>query len=483
MYRTECVKPEEFKPACFESDHTITLRGQEIPYHTVSEDNVFYNEQGKAIASIFSYSYFRTDVEDPTNRPVVFAYNGGPGSACMYVHAGFLGTRRLKYAETDRPTSIAPYEVIDNPDCILDVADLVLIDPVGTGYGLLIDPEEKKNFLGIQQDAEALLTFIDRWLRRYNRGKSPKYLVGESYGCTRNAIAAGMAASGSNNRSYGFAFDGIVMIGNTVTAGKYFGEGIPVNESVLGFPTYAGVNWYHNHPTDQSVREWVYEAKKFADEEYFPALYKGERLTAEEKEYIIEKVSYYTGVSREYLIRHDLDIDDNDYRSEVLKTQGKAVSRYDGRVTRPLLEPELRENSTEGLRDDATADRYDPFFYATVTGDILPYLNVKLDRAYIGSARFYLDWDKDESLGTTSKQLYRAMTMRHGSRTFFANGWFDLCTESGYLYHMLDHSHLPMDRVFLKEYPSGHMIYIGEENVKELTTDIRKFILGEDPTK
>ncbi|MBQ1466987.1 MAG: hypothetical protein IIZ27_00765, partial [Solobacterium sp.] len=474
--------PDDFKPAHFESNHTITLNGQEIPYHTVSEDTVFYNDQGKAIASIFSYSYFRSDVEDPTDRPVVFAYNGGPGSACMYVHAGFLGTRRLKYEETDRITSIAPYEVIDNPDCLIDIADLVLVDPVGTGYGLLLDPEEGKNFLGIQQDAEALLVFIDRWLRRYNRGKSPKYLIGESYGCTRNAIAAGMAATGTKNRSYGFAFDGIVMIGNTVTAGKYFGENLPVNDSVLGFPTYAGVHWYHNHPSNQTVREFVMEAKKFADTEYFPALYKGEALSDEERAYIIEKVCYYTGVSPEYLERNDLEIQDSTYRSEVLKKKGKAVSRYDGRVTRPLLEPEVIE-AEKGMRDDATADRYDPFFHAAVTGDILPYLNVKLDRAYVSSARFYLDWDKDESLGTTSVQLRNAMTRRFGMRTFFANGWFDLCTESGYLYHMLDHSHLPKDRVFLKEYNSGHMIYIGEDNVHELCTDIRTFLLGGDPTK
>ena len=483
MYKTECIKSEDFKPQRFESHHTITLNGVEIPYHTVSEDNVFYNDAGKAIASLFSYSYFRDDVEDVTNRPVVFAYNGGPGSACMYVHAGFLGTRRLKYEETDRPSSVAPYEVIDNPDCLLDIADLVLIDPVGTGYGLLIDPDERKNFLGIQQDAEALLTFIDRWLRRYGRGKSPKYLCGESYGCTRNAIAAGIAANGSPNRDYSFAFDGIIMIGNTVTAGKFFGDGLPVSRAVLGFPTYAGVNWYHNHPTKQSVREFVYEAKKFADEEYLPALYKGRRISEEEKEHIIEKVCFYTGVSREYLERHDLDIDDNDFRSEVLRTQGKAVSRYDGRVTRPLHQPDTYEASQDGLWDDATADRYDPFFYAAVTGDLLPYLNVNLDRAYISSARFYMDWDKNEEWGTTSTQLYRAMSKRFGMRTFFANGWFDLCTESGYLYHMLDHTHLPMDRVFLKEYPSGHMIYIGEENVHELTADIRKFLLGQDPTK
>ena len=198
-----------------------------VPYHTVSEDNVFYTTDGKPIASIFSYSYFRKDVEDTSTRPVIFGFNGGPGSSCMYVHAGFLGTRRLSYGEPDRPTALGPYTVIDNPDCLLDIADIVLVDPVGTGYGVLLDDDKKDQFFGIEEDAEALLTFIELWLHRYNRWLSPKYLVGESYGCTRSAVAAGIAATSGKEKSYGVSFDGLVLIGNTVTVGKYFGENIP----------------------------------------------------------------------------------------------------------------------------------------------------------------------------------------------------------------------------------------------------------------
>ncbi len=480
MYRTENFNSEKFVPARFESDHEIQLNGVTIPYHTVSEDNVFYNDEGKPIASIFSYSYFRKDVEDTKARPVIFAYNGGPGSSSMYVHAGFLGARRITYGEPDRPSSFGPYTVIDNPDCLLDVADIVLVDPVGTGYGVLIDPKEKEHFLGIEQDAEALLNFIEAWLRRYDRMLSPKYLVGESYGCTRSAVAAGIAASYGNERAYGIAFDGIVMIGNTVTVGHYFGEGIPVERSVLGFPTYAAVNWFHHHPTQQTVEEFVAEAKEFADDVYFPALYKGEALPEDKREEIIEKVSYYAGVSREYLIRNGLKINDATYRQEVLKSEGRAVSRYDGRVTRPMLEPEVDE-AEKALWDDATADRYNPYFYAALTGDLLPSLGVKLNRNYISTATFNKEWDKKEEKGTTAEELRTAMTRRHGMRVFFANGWFDLCTETGFVYHTLTHAGLPKDRVYFKGYPSGHMIYIGESNVKELTSDIRKFVTGEAP--
>ena len=157
MYTTEKFDPASFTPARFESDGEIELRGRRIPYHTVSEDNVFYDKSGKPLASIFSYSYFRSDVEDASERPVVFGFNGGPGSSSMYVHAGFLGATRLVYEETDRATSLPPYKSMDNPDCLLDVADVVLVDPVGTGYGVLLDEGSAGRFFGIEEDAEALL--------------------------------------------------------------------------------------------------------------------------------------------------------------------------------------------------------------------------------------------------------------------------------------------------------------------------------------
>ena len=479
MYRTQSIRPDQFEPLRFEAEHVITIRGQKIPFRVISEDNVFYDEQGKPVASVFSFSYFRSDVANPSARPVIFAYNGGPGSASMYVHAGFLGPRRITYGEPDRPSAFGPYTVIDNPDCLLDIADLVLVDPVGTGYGMLLNEDAKDQFLGIEPDAEALLSFIESWTLRYQRGLSPKYLIGESYGCTRSAVAAGIAATNGKERAYGVAFDGIVMVGNTVTVGEYFGKGLPVESSVIGFPTYAGVNWYHNRPSDQSAEEFIMEAKAFADEDYVLALYKGEALEEEKKEEIIRKVTYYTGVSREYLVNHGLKIDDNDFRQEVLRKKGKAVSRYDGRVTRPLLEPWVDEEK-KALWDDAMADRYDAYFYAALTGDLFPYLGIRSDRTYVNMTMYYKTWKKECEFGTTGEQLRNAMTRRPGMRVFFVNGWFDLCTETGFVFHTMNHAGLPKDRTFFKGYPSGHMIYIGEENIHVLCEDIRSFILGKE---
>ena len=162
MYYTESICQDGFKPSRFESDGRITLRGEDVSFHTVSEDNVFYGTDGKAIASLYSYSYFRTNVENVEERPVIFAFNGGPGSSSKYVHAGFLAPKRIHYSEPlDRPSSLPPYEVIDNPECLLDIADIVIIDPVGVGYGVLLDETKKDEFYGIEADAEALLAFIE----------------------------------------------------------------------------------------------------------------------------------------------------------------------------------------------------------------------------------------------------------------------------------------------------------------------------------
>ena len=484
MYNTENLDVKSFEPKCFKASGTIKLHDEIIKYHVISQDNLFY-ENGSVIASIFSYSYFRDDV-DTDNRPVIFCFNGGPGSSSMYVHAGFFGTKRIKYDEVDRNTSLPPYEVIDNPDCLLDIADIVVIDPVGTGYGLLLDETHAKTFFGIEEDGEALLTFIESWLRKYKRFNSPKYLIGESYGCTRCVVASGISNGGmGNKRGYGIKFDGLVLIGNTVTVGKYFNEAVPVESSVIYFPTFAAINWYHNHSSKQSVDEFALEAKAFADNEYLLALYKGDALKEEEKENIIKKIMYYTGVSRNFLLERNLKIDEKGFRLEVIKHKGKAVSRYDGRVTRDLIIPFNEEIVQE--ENDATAQRYDGLFYGALNGSIFPSLNIKMDRQYLTFRNFWGDgtykWNEEEKGGNTSFRLRQALNGSKGMRVFFANGWYDDCTEIGTVFYTIDHAGLDHSRVFVKAYKSGHMIYISEENTKELANDIRKFILGKDPSK
>ena len=478
------IVSDVFKPSRFESKGSITLRGVNINYHTVCEDNVFYDETGKPLASVFSYSYFRDGVADIKKRPVIFAFNGGPGTSSMMVHIGFLGTTRIKYGNIDDGSiPLPPYESCDNPQCLLDIADLVLVDPVGTGLGRLLDEESYSKFYGIEEDAEALLAFIQMWLARYNRWQSPKYLCGESYGCTRAAVAAGLGSIHGSARAYSMAFDGIIFIGNTVTNSKYFAEDMKIYPAVLAFPTLAAANWYHNHPSDQSVEDFVAEAKRFADTEYLLALYRGESLVGEEREHIIERVMYYTGVGRDYLVTRNLHLEDEDFRSEVARKLGKSVARLDARITRPLYEKEVEEH-TIGRWDDPSEGKYNPFFQSVLLGELFPKLGIKdFDRTFVSTAHLDAKWNHNTKERTTAQHLAAAMRRIPGMRAFFINGWYDICTQIGILYYALDHSSLPMDRVFVKGYPSGHMAYLGEDNIEAVTSDMRTFIMGQDPTR
>lgn len=486
MYTNEKIDPVTFVPARFESDGEIELRGQRVLYHTVCEDNVFYDKAGKPLATIFSYTYFRSDVQDTADRPVIFAFNGGPGSSSMHVHAGMFGPVRVAYAETERPTSLPPYEYKENPDCLLDVADLVMVDPVGTGYGMLLDEASESKFFGIEEDAEALLFFIEGWLNRYRRWTSPKYLAGESYGCTRAATALGIAATQSRDRTFGMTFNGVVMIGNTVTTGRYFGVEVPVEPAVLAFPTYAAIHWYQNHPSEETLDAFVARAKQFADTTYLEALYKGQRLRGEERDAVLRQITAFTGLSRQYLEDRALRIDDESFRREVIRDKGAVVSRYDGRMTRPRYQPEVDEPAF-GQWDDASTDRYNSCFYGVLTGVIFPRLNIRLDRAYVPSLCMYdpfqkkFKWNREAPMGTTAQQLRNALVHTHGLRAFFANGYYDTATHIGIIYYMLDHAGLPLERVCMKGYPSGHMIYIGEDNVKSLSDDVRAFLAGGMP--
>ncbi len=479
MYNTQSFTPENFKPSRFESDGKIKIKGKDLSFHTVCEDNVFYDEAGKPIASIFSYSYFRTGIKDPEKRPVLFAFNGGPGSSSKYLNSGFLAPWRIKYTEPiDRESSLPPYPVIDNPDCILDSVDIVVVDMIGVGYGLLIDPAKKEEFFGIEQDAEALLQFIEKWCDRYGRFNSPKYLFGESYGCTRAATAAGIATSFGKNRNYGVRFDGIILMGNTVSPHKYYFDGLPFPYAVLALPTYAAVHWYHTKPEGKGLKEFYNEAREFADHDYLLALYKGEALQGKEREDIKKRITYYTGASDEYLERHDLQIDQDSFRKEAIKDRGLVVGRCDARFTRPAyVSPMAEDDPNQALYDDAVMDKYAPIFYAVMNGTIAKRLGIKLERSYTPSKNIYPQWKIECEGGTTGQRLSSAMNMTFGMRCFFVNGYYDMCTEGSPVHYVLNHCGLPKDRCIFKNYPSGHMVYIGEDNVRELSADIRKFIL------
>ena len=191
---------------------------------------------------------------------------------------------------------------------------------------------------------------------------------------------------------------------------------------------------------------------------------------------------YYTGVSREYLEKRALVVEDVEYRSQVARNKGRAVARLDGRITRPLYAPLLDEEQL-GIRDDAAQGKYDAFFQSVLCGEVFPLLGIKWDRNFVNSHSLWANWNNNIKGRNTSQSLSTAMRRTPTMRTFFINGWYDICTQIGILYYTLDHSDLPMDRVFVKGYEAGHMTYLGEENIQAVTDDMYTFIRGGDPTK
>ena len=470
------LKTDVFSPQRFTSKGTAVIKGKEIPYETVCEDNVFYAEDGSPEASLFSYSYFRSDVEDRSGRPVLFCFNGGPGSSSTMVHVGFLGPVRVKYGDVDGDgVPLPPYEAVNNDDCLLDIADIVIMDAIGTGYGRLLNEAKKDKYWGTEPDAEACLTFVQSWLTRYKRWKSPKYIVGESYGCTRGAKMIGMGASGTD-RSYGVAFDGAVFIGNTVSTFKER-AGAALIYPVMLVPTAAAVNWYHNRPTRQSCEEFAKEAAAWADEEYLAALYKGEELSSREREKVIKKLMYYTGVSRKYLEDRDLIVDPVGIRSEIAAEYGLHTGRLDARVTRPLFEPLQSEFGPEKGGSDPSAVKYDPLFEGVLLGTVAPMLGIDSERNFVSSQHLWKTWNRELKGPSTADCLSDAMRNFPTMKVLFMNGWYDLATVTGAMWYMLRHSHLPMDRVDVKYYETGHMVYLGEDKVKKVNDDIREFLM------
>ena len=454
--------------ARFTSSGSITLRGQTVPYNTVCEDNFIYKEDGTPVATVFTYSYFRSDVADPSARPVLFCFNGGPGCGSVWVHVGLFGPRRMKIKGDclDLP-SVPPYELEDNPDCLLDFCDLVMIDPVGTGYGRLFEEEAGAQFFSTHGDARCLSYIIDRWLTRYGRRNSPVLLAGESYGTTRAArLPGGLLGAGPEGaQTLGVSVAGVMLLG---TAFLY---PLPAERSLLSLGAYAAVNHFHHPDGKPAEEEFIAQAEEFAAGELLSALFQGDALPEAKRRRVASRLSWFTGLPRDYILEKDLRVEPRDYMHALLKKEGLSVGYYDGRFTcptRPLV-PEMN-----AIADDPAMGQFTPAVIAAM-GLLARELGITFERSCLTlSHTVNRAWDRSFKTDP-SKSLAGAMRRNRHLRVFFANGTYDLCTTFGTARYVATHSQLDMNRVKLGRYPSGHMAYLGEESSRLLAEDMRQF--------
>ena len=452
----------------YESDHVLQLHGQDIPYHSVCEDNFFYNEEGKAVATIYSYAYFRSDVADPARRPVLFAYNGGPGSASLWLHLGLIGPRRVKLDDEVHLPTVPPFELEDNPNCLLDLCDLVIVDMVGTGLGRLFDQNAKEQFYSADGDIRQLAMFVDGWLTRYNRRNSPVILAGESYGTGRSALlAAELLGGGPDNQdTLGISVSGILLLGT------YFYENTPFSQTALNLPSLAATNWYHHPEGKPALREFVSQAYEFVSGEYVPAYYLGDDLPGERKSALLDRMAWFTGLSTDYLEQNWMDLNTREYMKLLLKDEHLVVGYYDSRYAWPDL-PNIPD--ANAIADDAAMGQYTPAYQAGFSL-LRQEMNIQVERRSKGLAHGVNRlWDRKFKRGP-GQALALAMRRNPSLQVFFASGLYDLCTTAGNARYLARHNKLDPSRVTIGEYPSGHMAYLGEESARLLGDDLRAFV-------
>jgi carboxypeptidase C (cathepsin A) len=432
------------------------------------------SDDGKTKAHIFFIAYTKNDVEDLGKRPISFAFNGGPGSSSVWLHLGMLGPKRIKLPDDASPIA-PPYELVSNPHSLLDITDLVFIDPVSTGFSRPAKGEDKGQFHGYQQDLESIGQFIHEYLSKYGRWRSPKFLIGESYGGLR---AAGL--SGYLLDRYNIALNGIVMISpainfNAIAFGA--GDDLPY---ITFLPSYTATAWYHKAlPGDLQALELadVYQqAVEFANNEYALALMKGNTLTDEERDAVAEKLARLTGLSKEYVEGSKLRVPMWQFGKELLRDRSQTVGRFDSRY--------------KGIDADDVGDtsEYDPSeaaifgpFTATINDYLRNELKFEDDRVYEILTGAVQPW-KYERFGfgppDASDTLRKTMAQVPFMKLFVAEGYYDLATPPGSIDYSLNHMRVPKElrpNMTVKLYDGGHMMYIFEPSMEQLRADLEKF--------
>jgi len=462
-----------------QTHHQIRAGGKSVRYTVTTGKLPLKNEAGDTEAEIFFMAYTLDGTgkgtASPSSRPLMFSFNGGPGSSSVWLHLGALGPKRVKM-RVDGAMPSPPYQLVDNPDTWLDQTDLVFIDPVGTGYSRASKPELGKKYWGVQGDLESVGEFIRLYLTRYQRWASPLFLVGESYGTTRAAGLSGYLVD------RGIAFNGILLVSsilNFETADFTRGNELPYT---LYLPTYTATAWYHKKlPADLQGRPLapaLREAEAWASTEYASALAKGDRLSAEERSAVEEKLSRYTGLDRGYVQLSNLRVDIQHFCKELLRDQRRTIGRLDSRF-QGIDESAASETPDFDPSLAAIRPPYTAMFNDYVRGE----LDYKSDLTYhiLGGGIGPWDWGTGGRQGfpDVSNALRSAFAKNPDMKLFVASGHYDLATPYFATNYTLDHLGLePVERgrITTREYEAGHMMYIHEAELAKLKKDVTDFI-------
>lgn len=475
----EKCDPTTTKEEVSVTDHSIRIGGQTVPYKATASTTLLKDEKGEPTGLMYSVAYTRSDVKDLTTRPVAFLYNGGPGSATMWLHMGAFGPRRV-YTVDGQFTPPAPYKLVDNGQSLLDKTDLVFIDAMGTGYSHAVCKAQPKDFYGIDEDVEAFAQFIVTYLSRNDRWNSPKFLIGESYGTFRSAALGNYLQNHDTVH-----LNGIVLISSVLDLSSLTFTPGDDRPYVFYLPSYAAVAWYHKVLQDRpaDVAAFIDEARKYAQGEYAAALYKGATLSAAEKAAVAKRVSYFTGLSEDYLLKADLRVNLSQFRAELQRKEGLTTGRIDARFT---------GYTYDLLEENAQGDPEGPAVGGAFTALLNEYNHDELkfgkDKVYHNSAGAFGGWNwvrKDQrrfgfpGAPNVDQDLAQAMITNPKLLVQVENGYYDLATPFFATEHTMQHLGLPealQKNIKLDYYTAGHMMYLHDDDRVSLHQQVASFI-------
>lgn len=462
----------------FTSSQSVTINGRTISLAAETGTHQLRDENDKPIA-LFGFTHYKKKNANQ-NRPIVFAFNGGPLSASFWLHFGVLGPKRIEINDPDY-TKPAPYKVVNNEFSILDKADLVMIDPIGVGFSKPIGEAKWEDFWGVDQDIRSIGLFIEQFIIKADKMNAPKYLLGESYGTFRNA---GLV---KHLQDKGIAMNGVIMVSAVFDLQHLlFGPGDDT-AYLVHFPTYAATAWYHNKVKNKgtSLESFLNEVRAFTQNEYAPALLKGDQLGTSEKAAIAQKLEDYSGVSQEFYLKADLRVTNGEYFQELLRDEGQTVGRLDSRFV-GINEDLLSQSSLTDPQSDAISPPYIAAFKDYLYND----LKVRKDLTYTTSAStrkgFKWDWKHNGNIiwnmqvaVTTLPDMTSAMKRNPNLKILILNGYYDLATVFYGVEHSINHMGLEPElkkNIIMKYYEAGHMMYTHLPSMEKFKTDVDEFI-------
>jgi carboxypeptidase C (cathepsin A) len=487
--QTEPPKPTP-KDNLVITQHSVSINGQEIRY-TVTTGTIVLKEEAekkgdkegefegeKAKAEVFFIAYSKDD-GDKVKRPITFSFNGGPGSSSVWLHLGLLGPKRVQMRDAENTPP--PYTLVENEYSLLDLTDLVFIDPISTGYSRVVPGEKAKDFHGFKKDIESVGDFIRLYTSRYGRWTSPKFLIGESYGTTR---AAGL--SEYLQQRHGMYLNGLMLVSSVLDFQTL--DFFPENDLpyILFLPTYTATAWYHRKLPSRlqrkPLRKVLDEVEAFALSEYPTALMKGSSLPRSTYRTIQRKLSEYTGLSETYIDHTHLRIQDGRFFKELLRSEKRTVGRLDSR-----FKGIDRDSAGEGIEYDPSFPAIQGPYTATFNHYVREDLKFESDLPYEVIAGLYRTWSYKEFENryvSVSDTLRKAIHQNPYLKIFVANGYYDLATPHFATEYTFSHLGLAPElrkNITTGYYEAGHMMYVHLESLARMKQDLATFLQSAIP--